>query len=108
MTPQRAGAELRSLLKQAPDFLDEASTVVRNPEGVWLRVMEEPSRAARLCSKEIRQLLRKVPKHDDDEPLAQGHAEGMESIPGPAKQRPLARPARLRWARQPCQRRLRA
>jgi uncharacterized protein (DUF885 family) len=39
--PRRAARNLRSLLKQAPDFLDEAAVVVRNPERVWLRVMEQ-------------------------------------------------------------------
>jgi uncharacterized protein (DUF885 family) len=39
--PTRAVRNLRSLLKQAPDFLDEAAAVVRRPERVWLRVMEQ-------------------------------------------------------------------
>ena len=39
--PARAARNLRSLLKQAPEFLDEAAAVVRNPERVWLRVMEQ-------------------------------------------------------------------
>ena len=39
--PKRAAANLRSLLRQAPNFLDEAAAVVRNPERVWLRVMEQ-------------------------------------------------------------------
>ena len=39
--PRRAARNLRSLLRQAPDFLDEAAAVVRSPERVWLRVMEQ-------------------------------------------------------------------
>lgn len=39
--PTRAARNLRSLLKQAPDFLDEATTLIRRPETVWLRVMEQ-------------------------------------------------------------------
>src|ERR1035438_5794591 len=39
--PRRAARNLRSLLRQAPDFLDEAGPVVRRPEQVWLRVMEQ-------------------------------------------------------------------
>jgi uncharacterized protein (DUF885 family) len=38
--PTRAARNLRSLLKRAPDFLDEAAAVVRHPERVWLYVME--------------------------------------------------------------------
>src|SRR6267142_638209 len=39
--PQRAARNLRSLLGQAPDFLDGAAAVVRRPERVWLRIMEQ-------------------------------------------------------------------
>ncbi len=39
--PRRAARNLRSLLKQAPDFLEGAAAVVRTPERVWLRVMEQ-------------------------------------------------------------------
>src|SRR5690349_622719 len=39
--PGRAARNLRSLLKQAPDFLDQAAATVRHPERVWLRVMEQ-------------------------------------------------------------------
>lgn len=38
--PQRAARNLRALLQQAPCFLDEALGAVKNPEPVWLRVME--------------------------------------------------------------------
>src|SRR3974377_1872982 len=37
--PRRAARNLRSLLHQAPDFLEEAVAVVRNPEAVWRRGM---------------------------------------------------------------------
>jgi uncharacterized protein (DUF885 family) len=39
--PTRAARNLRSLLKQAPDFLNEAARVIRRPERVWRRVMEQ-------------------------------------------------------------------
>lgn len=39
--PARAARNLRSLLAQAPDFLDESATLIKNPESVWLRVMEQ-------------------------------------------------------------------
>ena len=39
--PARAARNLRSLLKQAPDFLEEAATLLHQPEWVWLRVMEQ-------------------------------------------------------------------
>ena len=39
--PGRASRNLRSLLRQTPDFLDGAAAVVSKPELVWLRVMEQ-------------------------------------------------------------------
>jgi hypothetical protein len=39
--PARAARNLRSLLRQAPDFLDEAAAAASRPEQVWLRVMEQ-------------------------------------------------------------------
>jgi uncharacterized protein (DUF885 family) len=39
--PKRAAANLRALLRQAPDFLAEAAETLRTPERVWLRVMEQ-------------------------------------------------------------------
>ena len=39
--PQRAARNLRALLKQAPDFLEEALAAVRKPERVWRGVMEQ-------------------------------------------------------------------
>lgn len=37
--PTRAARNLRSLLKQAPDYLEEAATLIHHPEAVWLQVM---------------------------------------------------------------------
>jgi len=39
--PHRAARNLRSLLEQAPDFLDEAAGLIRKPERVWLQVMQQ-------------------------------------------------------------------
>jgi uncharacterized protein (DUF885 family) len=39
--PARAGRNLRSLLAQTPDFLDEASLAILKPERVWLNVMKQ-------------------------------------------------------------------
>jgi uncharacterized protein (DUF885 family) len=39
--PKRAAQNLRSLLKHAPDFLHQAGVLIRQPERVWLKVMEQ-------------------------------------------------------------------
>src|SRR5689334_16496074 len=38
--PARAASNLRSLIAQAPEFLDEAAKTLSRPEQVWLKVME--------------------------------------------------------------------
>jgi uncharacterized protein (DUF885 family) len=38
--PGRAAANLRGLLREAPAFLEQAATLLRAPERVWLKVME--------------------------------------------------------------------
>jgi uncharacterized protein (DUF885 family) len=40
-SPARAARNLRSLLAQTPDFLDEASAAAQTPERVWLSVMKQ-------------------------------------------------------------------
>ena len=40
-TPRRAAANLRSLLKQAPAFLEEAAACLKTPDQVWMTIMEE-------------------------------------------------------------------
>ena len=56
--PRRASRNLRSLLRQAPDFLDEAAPVVRRPEQVWLRVMEQTVAGGMALLEGVRQFLR--------------------------------------------------
>ena len=65
--PRRAARNLRSLLRQAPDFLDEAATVVRNPEQVWLRVMEQTVTGGMALLEGVRIFLQTVsPELGDD------------------------------------------
>jgi uncharacterized protein (DUF885 family) len=40
-SPGRAARNLRSLLRQAPRFLDEALRCLKNPDPVWTTIMEE-------------------------------------------------------------------
>ncbi len=39
--PKRAAANLVSLLRDAPHFLDEAASLIDRPERVWLKVMQQ-------------------------------------------------------------------
>jgi uncharacterized protein (DUF885 family) len=44
--PKRAAANIRSLLEQAPRFLDEAVTLLNKPEEVWLKIMCQTTEGA--------------------------------------------------------------
>ena len=44
--PERATSNLRSLLRHAPRFLEEATSVIKQPEPVWLRVMQQSAGGA--------------------------------------------------------------
>jgi uncharacterized protein (DUF885 family) len=39
--PKRAAANLVSLLREAPRFLDEAASLIDRPERVWLKIMQQ-------------------------------------------------------------------
>src|SRR5579859_4570421 len=58
--PRRAAVNLRSLLKAAPEFLDEAAGVLVHPDGVWLRVMEETIAGAEVLLKGVQDFLAKA------------------------------------------------
>ena len=55
--PKRAAANLRSLLKNAPSFLEEAGNMLRRPERVWLGVMEQTVAGGRLLLNAVSEFL---------------------------------------------------
>jgi len=55
--PMRAARNLRSLLKQAPGYLEEAAGLMRRPEPVWLRVMEEAVAGAQALLQGVAEFL---------------------------------------------------
>src|SRR5439155_13147018 len=67
--PRRAARNLRSLLKQAPDFLEQAAEVIQRPERVWLRVMEQTIAGSPALLKGIEQFLKTAEAREDDKIL---------------------------------------
>ena len=65
--PKRAAANLRSLLKQAPEFLAEAEQILVKPERVWVRVMEETVQGAEVLLKGVGEFLAKQEQRSSDE-----------------------------------------
>src|SRR5664279_481496 len=76
--PRRAARNLRSLLRQAPDFLDEAAPVVRNPERVWLRVMEQSVTGGMSLLEGVGKLLQTAGPQPGDAALVSAAGKAMQ------------------------------
>ncbi len=85
--PQRAARNLRSLLRQAPDFLGDAEPVVRNPEPVWLRVMEQTVAGGMALLEGVQKFLQKAAPQRDDAAMVGAAGRAMERYRTRVKQR---------------------
>lgn len=88
--PQRAARNLRSLLKQAPDFLDEASMTVRKPERVWLRTMEQSVAGGQVLLDGVKKFLGSAGLNGNDESNIEAAKKALERYRDKIKQRPIA------------------
>ncbi len=88
--PRRAARNLRSLLRQAPDFLDEAAAVVRTPERVWLRVMAQTVTGGLELLGGVGKFLQKVAPQAGDAALIGAAGKAMQRYQERVKRRPLA------------------
>jgi hypothetical protein len=85
--PGRAAGNLRSLLKQAPDFLEEATVVVRHPEPVWLRVMEQAVDGGVGLLQGVGKFLDEAGARPGDPALLSGAGKALESYRQRVRQR---------------------
>jgi uncharacterized protein (DUF885 family) len=88
--PRRAARNLRALLRQAPGFLDAAAGVVRNPEQVWLRVMEQTVAGGITLLDGVRQFLQSVEAESADTALVAATGRALQRYRNRAKERRLA------------------
>jgi uncharacterized protein (DUF885 family) len=88
--PRRAARNLCALLKKAPDFLDEATAVLRNPERVWLRVMEHTVEGATTLLQAVNQFLTTAQPHLNGSALIEATRRALEKYRDRVLQRPLA------------------
>jgi uncharacterized protein (DUF885 family) len=77
--PVRAAANLRSLLKAAPDHLGEAARILRHPEAVWLAVMEQNVQGAGLLLHGVQQLLGATRPEPSDASALRSARKAIES-----------------------------
>ena len=88
--PRRAARNLRSLLKQAPDFLAEAAAVVRRPERVWLRVMEQTVSGGATLLEAVAKFLGSVEPQAADAAALRSTQKALQAYLDRARQRPPA------------------
>src|ERR1035437_3704401 len=88
--PRRGARNLRSLLRQAPDFLDEAAAVVRSPERVWLRVMEQTVAGGMELLEGVGKFLQTVAPQAGDAVLVSAAGKAMQRYRARVKERSLA------------------
>lgn len=88
--PARAARNLRSLLRQAPDFLDEAARVIRHPEPVWLRVMLQTVDGAASLLAAVEQFLASASPHPGDAASLSATRRALQRYARSVQQRPAA------------------
>lgn len=88
--PRRVACNLRSLLKQAPDFLDEAASLIRKPERVWQRVMEQTVAGSAALLRGAEQFLAEANPQPGDAAFVRATQKALHRYRDKAKARPLA------------------
>jgi uncharacterized protein (DUF885 family) len=88
--PKRAAANLRSLLKRAPEFLAEAAETLRTPERVWLRVMEQTVQGGAVLLEGVRTFLAGTDPKPADTPSVESSLRAMRRYEQAAKVLPPA------------------
>ena len=85
--PRWAARNLRSLLSQAPGFLAEAAAVVRTPERVWLRVMEQTVAGGMALLEGVGKFLQSAGPQPGDEALICAAGKAMQRYRDRVKER---------------------
>ncbi|MCU0785953.1 MAG: DUF885 domain-containing protein [Verrucomicrobia bacterium] len=88
--PKRAARNLRSLLKQAPNFLEEAGTLIDKPERVWRRVMEQTVTGGAALLEGVETFLQGTQPQPADKAQIRATRRAMEKYRDRVKRRPLA------------------
>ncbi len=88
--PARAVRNLRSLLRQAPRFLQDAATLINKPEPVWRNVMEQTLAGAGSLLAAVRTVLLRHRPQAGDEDLIKAVEKALASYRATVMNRPLA------------------
>jgi uncharacterized protein (DUF885 family) len=88
--PTRAARNLRSLMRYAPRFLQEAALLIKNPEPVWRNVMERTLSGAGSLLAAVRTLLLRHEPQTTDDGLIQATEKALNAYRAAVINRPLA------------------
>ena len=88
--PRRAARNLRSLLRQIPAFLKDASAIIRSPERVWLRVMEQTLGGGEALLDGVARFLAKIKPQPADAALISKARKAMQNYGRTVRRKPLA------------------
>ncbi len=105
--PRRAAANLRALLKQAPEFLAEAAEALRTPERVWLDVMEQTVEGGAVLLDAVAKFLAGSSPQPSDAPTVAATLKSMARYREKAKGLPSAPPGSFAVGTSALQRRVR-
>lgn len=105
--PARAARNLRSLLRQAPDFLDEAVGALNRPDPLWLKVMEQNVAGAGDLLDGVAQFLRRTGPEDGDDASVRAARRSIQRYADRARNRPTAPEGSFALGAEGMQRRIR-
>jgi uncharacterized protein (DUF885 family) len=105
--PKRAARNLRSLLTQAPDFLEEAAALIDRPERVWLRVMEQAVDGGAVLLQGVEQFLQKVQPQPNDKTQVLATVRALGKYRNRVKRRSIAPSGSFAVGAETLQRRVR-
>ncbi|MDB6030956.1 MAG: hypothetical protein JWM16_1294 [Verrucomicrobiales bacterium] len=88
--PKRAAKNLRSLLRLAPQFLDESFSQIDKPERVWVKILEQTTGGAETLYKAVETFLQKIDAQPADQERLNGLRRAVEKFKSKVKARPSA------------------
>jgi uncharacterized protein (DUF885 family) len=88
--PERAAANLRSLLRETPRYLDESLSLIERPEPVWRKIMDQTAAGAPSLFQAVKLFFEKAGSKKNDLDLAASAQRAVTSYRDTIMECPLA------------------
>jgi uncharacterized protein (DUF885 family) len=88
--PTRASANIRSLLRDTPRFLEESASLIDHPERVWKKIMEQTAQGAPSLFDAVGKFLQKSGERPGDAKLINSARRAVKDYRDAVAQRPSA------------------